>query len=391
MYPNLYYAFKDLFGIELKGLKLVNSFGFFVALAFFAAAWILTLELKRKSREWLLNYKEEKIIVGKPASVGAILINFILGFLIGYKLIGAFIGGDEIVDTQSYILSNKGNLPAGLIVGLLSAGLKWYEKNKVKLAKPKERIVHVWPYDRVGDIFIYAALFGVAGAKIFHNLENLEKFAKDPIGSVFSFNGLSIYGGLICAAIPIWFYCKRNNMNPIYMADAIAPALMLGYGIGRIGCQVAGDGDWGIVSSLPKPFAWLPDWAWSYTYPHNVIGEGVRISGCAGPYCAQLPQGVYPTPLYEAVAAILCFFILWSIRKRITIPGVLAAGYLLLNGIERFLVEQIRVNPKYTIFGFHPTQAELIAGGMMLTGIIMLVVLKKGGQKPMQRSKIPLS
>src|SRR5215210_6838227 len=294
MYPNLYYAFKDLFGIELKGLKLVNSFGFFVALAFFAAAWILTLELKRKSREGLLNYKEEKVIVGKPASIGEILINFILGFLIGYKLIGAFIGGDEIVDTQSYILSGKGNLPAGLIVGLLAAGLKWYEKNKVKLAKPKERFVHVWPYDRVGDIFIYAALFGIAGAKIFHNLENLEKFAKDPIGSVFSFNGLSIYGGLICAAIPIWFYCKRNNMNPIYMADAIAPALMLGYGIGRIGCQVAGDGDWGIVSSLPKPVAWLPDWAWSYTYPHNVIGEGVRITGCAGPYCAQLPRGVYP-------------------------------------------------------------------------------------------------
>lgn len=119
MYPNLYYAFKDLFGLELKGLKLVNTFGFFVALAFFTAAWILTLELKRKSREGLLTYKEEKIIVGKPASIGQLLINFILGFLIGYKLVAAFIGRDEIVDTESYILSGKGNLPAGLIAGLL--------------------------------------------------------------------------------------------------------------------------------------------------------------------------------------------------------------------------------------------------------------------------------
>lgn len=199
MYPHLYYAFKDLFGLELNGLKLVNTFGFFVALAFFVAAWILTLELKRKSREGLLTYKEEKIIVGKPASISQLLINFIFGFVIGYKLVAAFIGRDEIADTESYILSGKGNLPAGLIVGLLFAGLKWYEKNKVKLRKPTERIVRVWSYDRVGDIFMYAALFGIAGAKIFHNLENLEKFARDPVGSLISFNGLTIYGGLICA------------------------------------------------------------------------------------------------------------------------------------------------------------------------------------------------
>lgn len=392
MYPNLYYAFKDLFGVELSGLKLVNSFGFFVALAFLAAAWILTMELRRKSREGLMTYKEEKISVGKPASIGELLSNFILGFLMGYKLIGAFIDRDKIVDTQSYILSGQGNIAAGIFVGLLFLGLKWYEKNKVKLAKPEERIVRVWPYDRVGDMVIYAAVFGFLGAKIFHNLENLDEFARDPIGSLLSFSGLTIYGGLICATIPIWFYCKRNNMNPVHVADAIAPALMLAYGIGRIGCQVSGDGDWGIVSSKPKPFSWLPDWAWSYTYPNNVIGEGIPIPGCEGPYCAQLPMGVYPTPFYEAVAAILCFFILWSIRKRITTPGVLVAIYLLLNGIERFLVEQIRVNTKYSIFGFHPTQAELIAAAMIISGIILIILLKKGKLKTgFQGSRSPLS
>jgi prolipoprotein diacylglyceryltransferase len=377
MYPNLYFAFKDLFNVEVDALKLVNSFGFFVALAFIFGAWILTLELKRKSKLGLLTYKEEKITVGKPATALELLSNFVLGFLLGYKLIGAFIDREALVDTQSYILSAQGNLPAGLILGLVFAGLKWFEKNKVKLAKPEERIVRIWPQDRVGDIIIYAAIFGFLGAKIFHNLENIDELIKDPIGSLISFSGLTFYGGLICATIFLWQYCRRNNMRPIHVADAIAPAMMLSYGIGRIGCQVAGDGDWGIVNDSPKPFSFLPDWAWSYTYPNNVVGEGMHISGCRGPYCYELVDGVYPTPLYEIIASILLFFFLWSIRKRIKIPGMLAAIYLIVNGIERFLIEQIRVNTEYNIFGFHPTQAELIAAAMTISGIILVIILKR--------------
>jgi prolipoprotein diacylglyceryltransferase len=166
-------------------------------------------------------------------------------------------------------------------------------------------------------------------------------------------------------------------MKPIHVADAIAPALMLAYGIGRIGCQISGDGDWGIENTSPKPFSFLPDWAWSYTYPNNVVGEGVHIKGCTGPYCNALPDGVYPTPLYEIVASILLFFFLWSLRKRIKIPGVLAAIYLIVNGLERFLIEKIRVNTEYTIFGFHPTQAELISAGMIITGIILIIILTR--------------
>jgi prolipoprotein diacylglyceryltransferase len=377
MYPNLYYAFKDLFGVEWTGLKLVNSFGFFVALAFLSAAYILTIELKRKSKQGLLSYKEEKIVVGKPATAGELLLNFLLGFLMGYKLIGAFIDRNALADTQSYILSAQGNWPAGIIVGLLFAGLKWKEKNQDKLAKPEERTVRIWPADRVGDMVIYAAVFGFLGAKIFHNLENIDDLIKDPIGSLLSFSGLTIYGGLICATIPIWFYCKRNNMNPIYVADAIAPALMLAYGVGRIGCQVAGDGDWGIDNTAPNRFSWLPDWFWAYSYPHNVLNEGIPIPGCVGQYCNMLPQPVFPTPLYEVIASLLIFAFLWSIRKRISTPGVMAAIYLILNGIERFLVEKIRINTRYNIFGFQPTQAELIAGAMIIFGIILLIYFKR--------------
>jgi prolipoprotein diacylglyceryl transferase len=377
MYPNLYYAFKDLFGVEWSGLKLVNSFGFFVALSFIAAAYILTRELRRKSEQGLLTYQEEKIIVGKPATVSELLLNFLLGFLMGYKLIGAFIDRDALADTQSYILSAQGNWPAGILVGLLFAGMKWREKNQVKLAKPEERIVRIWPQDRVGDMVIYAAVFGFLGAKIFHNLENIDELIKDPIGSLLSFSGLTFYGGLICATIAIWQYCRKHNMKPIHVADAIAPAMMLAYGVGRIGCQVAGDGDWGIVTNTPKPFSWLPDWAWSYTYPHNVLGEGVQIPGCLGQYCAQLPQGVYPTPLYEIIACLLLFAFLWAIRKKITTPGVLTAIYLIVNGIERFLVELIRVNTRYNFLGIQPTQAELISSFLIISGLILLIILKR--------------
>lgn len=391
MYPNLYYAFKDLFGVELSGLKLVNSFGFFVALSFIAAAVVLTAELKRKSKEGLLTYKEEKIIVGQPASAGELLLNFFLGFIMGYKLIGAFIDRNELIDTQSYILSSRGNWVAGIIAGLVFAFLKWQEKNKRKLAKPEERTIRIWPQDRVGDMIVYAFIFGFLGAKIFHNLENLDDLVRDPVGSLISFSGLTFYGGLICATIAIWQYCRRNNMKPIHVADAFAPAMMLAYGVGRIGCQVAGDGDWGIVNARPKPFSWLPDWAWAYRYPRNVIGEGIQIPGCTGQYCAQLPNPVFPTPLYEIVACLLLFAFLWSIRKKIKTPGVLTAIYLIVNGIERFFIELIRVNTKYHFFGIRPTQAELIAAFLVISGVVLLIIFtrqKKLNPQPLKGQNI---
>ena len=381
MYPNLYYAFKDLFGVEWTGLKIINSFGFFVAISFIAAAAVLTSELRRKTKEGLFTYKEENVLVGEPASTSELIVNFILGFLMGFKLIGAFLDRDRLVDTQTYILSGQGSWTAGIIVGLLFAFLKWQEKNKAKLPKPEERIAKIWPADRVGDMVIYAFIFGFLGAKIFHNLENLDDLMRDPWGSLISFSGLTFYGGLICATVAIWYYCKRNNMKPIHVADAIAPAMMLAYGLGRMGCQVAGDGDWGIVNTHPKPFNWIPDWAWAYTYPHNVVGEGVRIPDCVGQYCAQLPNAVFPTPLYEIIACLLLFAFLWSIRKKIKTPGVLTAIYLIVNGLERFSIELIRVNTKYHFLGINPTQAELISAFLVVSGIVLMIIFTKRNNK----------
>src|ERR1700677_2530907 len=134
MYPNLYYAFKDLFGISLPFLRFVNSFGFFVALSFIAAAVTLTKELIRKEREGLLQSREEMVWIGKPASAMELILNFILGFVLGFKLVGLFLSAGALTaNVQDFMLSGQGSLPAGLALGLLFAGLKWYEKNKQKL------------------------------------------------------------------------------------------------------------------------------------------------------------------------------------------------------------------------------------------------------------------
>ena len=371
MYPNLYYAVKDLFGIEINGLKLINSFGFFVAIAFISASAILSAELKRKEKEGLLIHEEEKIIVGAPASIQELLFNFLLGFIFGYKIIGAFVVPSALNDPQSFILSTNGSAPVGILTGIFFLFLKWYEKNKVKLPKPEEKIFKIWPHDRVGDIVLYAAIFGFLGAKIFHNLENWGEFVKDPIGNLIAFSGLTFYGGLICATVAIIYFARKHKIGVIHLADVMAPTMMFAYAMGRIGCQVSGDGDWGIVNNNPKPFAWMPDGLWSSVYAHNVIGEGVPIKDCVGPYCNQLPMPVYPTALYEVIACLVLFGVLWFLRTRIKIAGRLAALYLMFNGIERFSIEQIRVNTKYVDLPFQPTQAEIIALVLFLGGVFL--------------------
>ncbi len=380
MYPNLYFAFKDLFGIELNGLKLVNSFGFFVALSFIVSAWILTIELRRKQQQGLFVFTEEKIMIGQPAGLTELFINGLLGFVFGYKLVGAFTIPDALNDPQAFILSSNGNFLTGMILALIFAGLKWWEKKKQQLDKPEERIVRIWPQDRVGDIVIYAALFGFLGAKIFHNLENWNEFVNDPIGSLISFSGLTFYGGLICAGIAILWYAYKNKVAIIHLLDAMATTMMFAYAFGRVGCMVSGDGDWGIVNQHPKPFSWLPDILWSYKFPHNVIGEGVPITGCVGQFCNELPIGVYPTPLYEIIICFSLFGLLWFLRNKIKVPGKLFALYLIFNGLERFFIEKIRVNTKYD-FLFNPTQAELISSFLVIGGIILYIQSNRWASK----------
>lgn len=382
MYPNLYYAFKDLFGVEWTFLRFVNSFGFFVAIAFIIAAVVLANELKRKSKQGLFQPTEMQVMVGQPASMLDLGLNFLLGFVLGYKIVALFIlDSSATEDPQAFIFSGMGSWPAGIGLGLLFAWLKWWEKNKQKLAKPEKRIVRIWPHDRVGELTIIALVFGLLGAKLFDIFENWSDFLKHPSDYIFSAKGLTFYGGLICAGLAIWWYAKKHKIGFWHLNDALGTTMMLAYAVGRIGCQVSGDGDWGIVNNNPNPFSWLPDWVWSYKYPHNVNEMGIKIPGCEGKFCNELPEAVYPTPLYEIVACFILFFILWSLRKRLKVPGTLFALYLMFNGIERFFIEKIRVNTRINIFGFQPTQAEVISSLLFLSGLTIWIILSQRAKK----------
>jgi prolipoprotein diacylglyceryl transferase len=246
-----------------------------------------------------------------------------------------------------------------------------FEKEiKAKGKQGKETIL-VHPKQLTGNIILVAAIFGIIGAKLFDVIEHLDNLVRDPIGTLFSFSGLAFYGGLITAAFAVGIYTERNKIPWPVIADIVAPALMLAYGIGRIGCQLSGDGCWGIVNLNAKPewLSFLPDWMWAFNYPNNVINAGVSIPGCDGPHCFALGQPVFPTPLYETIIALLFFGILWLIRKKIRIHGYLFSIYFILNGIERLFIEQLRVNIRYDFMGMKVTQAAAIAVGLIVVGI----------------------
>ncbi|MFZ1329287.1 MAG: prolipoprotein diacylglyceryl transferase, partial [Chitinophagaceae bacterium] len=322
-------------------------------------------------------------MVGQPATIVDLGLNFLLGFVLGYKIVALFIMDSTATeDPQAFIFSTLGSWPAGILLGLLFAGLKWWEKNKQKLAKPEKRTVRIWPHDRVGEITIMALIFGLLGAKLFDIFENWSGFLKDPSAYIFSAQGLTFYGGLICAAIAIWLYAKKHNIGFWHLNDAMAPTMMLAYSLGRIGCQVSGDGDWGIPNTSPKPFNWLPDWMWAYRYPHNVNEVGEKIPGCTDvKYCNQLDVAVFPTAFYEIVVCFILFLILWSLRKKFKVPGMLFGLYLMLNGLERFFIEKIRVNTRLDIFGFRPTQAEVISTILFLSGLAIWIIRAQKAKK----------
>ena len=389
MYPSLYYAVKDLFGLDLPFLKMFQSFGFFVALAFLIAAFFWSKELKRKEQEGLLHSTTTKFLKGQKATLAELITSGIIGFVLGYKLLFVALNFQAFTNnTQGFLLSIQGSVIGGILGAALSAYLKYREKEKTRLKEPVWVEKEVHPYEHVGNMTLIAAFTGIIGAKIFHNLENWDEFIVDPVGALLSFSGLTMYGGLIVASISLIYYGHKNKITVTHMIDASAPSLMLAYAVGRIGCQVAGDGDWGIDNTAPKPgwLSWAPDWVWSYDYPNNVNGVGEPLANCVSDkYCTHLVPPVFPTPLYETFMCLVLFFVLWYLRKRISTPGVLFCLYLIFNGIERFFIEKIRVNTLYHIGNFGFTQAELISTLLVIVGIAGIIYFRK--QEKIQKSR----
>jgi prolipoprotein diacylglyceryltransferase len=376
MYPKLSDWINDWFGTNI--VLPIQSYGFFLALAFIFGAYFLYRELKRKEEEGLINPQLKKVQKGKPASVIELITVFFFSLIIGFKLIGALFNYSNFAnDPQDFVMSFEGSLWGGIIIAIAYTGWFYYSKKKKELHPPVWEEVTVHAQEQTWPIVFVAIVFGILGSKVFHWLENWEEFTRDPLDALLSFSGMSFYGGLIVAAFAVGYYAKKQGIKWWFMADSVTPSLILSYGIGRIGCHVAGDGDWGIVNTLNKPdwLSFLPDWLWSYNYPHNIINEGIRIPHCSGPHCFQLAEGVFPTPVYETTMAILIFLLLWNLRKHIQIPGLLSAIYLMFNGAERFLIEKIRVNNVFDFLGMKVTQAEVISTVLFLTGLILFVVL----------------
>ncbi len=189
---------------------------------------------------------------------------------------------------------------------------------------------------------------GIIGAKLFHIFDNIDIFLRDPMGMIFSGSGLSVYGGFVIALLASAVVIKKSGENILQIFDLASPAMALGYGIGRMGCHVAGDGCYGIRTSS---FLGTP-------YPNGIV-----------PTTAE----VFPTPLFESFISLMIVILLLKLRKKELQSGKIFFIYLILNGIARFSVEFIRLNPDVA-FGL--SQAQIVAFFFFATGIIGLVYQK---------------
>lgn len=239
---------------------------------------------------------------------------------------------------------------------------------EARIGTARVKAVEVAPHTLVSDFSVVVLLAGVLGARLFHILENGALFLADPLSMIFSRSGFSVFGGLIFGAAAGAVLLRRWKLGTRPFLDAIAPAMMLGYAIGRLGCQISGDGDWGTAANMALKPAWLPTWFWAQTYENNIFGVVLAA------------PGVYPTPIYETMMATGCFAVLWAIRKHAFQPGWLFSVYLVMTGAERLLIEQIRVNVKFELYGVHVTQAEFIAFFFLAAGAVGMAVLGRRTQ-----------
>lgn len=384
MYPDFSYVFNDLFGTPVDNwTQIFKTFGLFLVLAILSASVILKRELVKLAEAGKFKAKIEEVIIGVKPKWQDLIANSVLGFIVGFKG-GLAVMNFEVfrMDPAAAILSTQGNLLFGLITMGLFAALKYWELNKQALPKPIIEKREIFPHHKIGDITVYAAVFGVIGAKFFAVLETPAEFIERPLEMLLSGAGLAIYGGLIGGFLGVRYYLKKNDIPFLHVADAVAPALFIAYGVGRMGCHFSGDGDWGIIAASIPEWWFLPDWLWSYDYPNNVAKSGVLMEGCSGIYCTKLVPPVYPTPLYELAMSLLLALTLIKIKPKLKVPGMLFGIYLIMNGVERFFIEKIRVNVKYEWpLGLQPTQAEVISVIFVLLGVLMIYLLKKGKLK----------
>lgn len=206
------------------------------------------------------------------------------------------------------------------------------------------------------SLVFWAAVGGLVGARIFAIFDDWNGFLADPLHTIVSGAGFVWYGGLIGGFLAVSWTIRARRLPWLTTVDCIAPGLVLGHGIGRIGCELAGDGDWGRETTLP----------WGMAYPNAIVGwnypPGVRV---------------HPTPLYETLAYTAVFIFLWSIRKRPHPDGTLFWWYLVLSSTARFFIEVVRINPR-------------IVAGLSEAQLLSIALVAIGGWKLLASGAVPL-
>jgi phosphatidylglycerol:prolipoprotein diacylglycerol transferase len=201
-------------------------------------------------------------------------------------------------------------------------------------------------------------LSGLVGSRLYHLLETPTEFFADPWPQLFSTMGFAFFGAVIGGFLALLFLAWRFRIRPLLLLDVASPAGALGYGIGRMGCLISGDGDYGIPTSLP----------WGMSFPNGIVPTNERV---------------HPTPIYEFLVAVVIFWILWRLGERAFRThapyGTVFAAYLVLTGIARFLVEIIRINPR-TFYGL--TNAQTASVVSIVAGVILLVSARRASATP---------
>jgi phosphatidylglycerol---prolipoprotein diacylglyceryl transferase len=213
------------------------------------------------------------------------------------------------------------------------------------------------------------SLVGLAGAKLYHLLESPADFFAHPVALLISPYGFAWFGGLLAGFVAFVWLGRRQNVPLLTLLDVGSPAAALGYGIGRIGCFLSGDGDYGVPTSLP----------WGMSFPNGLVPTTERV---------------HPTPIYELIAACAIAWFLWrmyarqkpapaensvpaekSAPEKNSLPaGAVFAMYLVLTGVARFLVEFIRINPR-SFLGMSNAQTASLAS--TIAGIVLWFWLAK--------------